>query len=88
MHDKTALLGKDNLNTIEVLIFKAIINLYIVHEEFVSANNVSREYNEIKERNKKSWNFCRIYYIKTKEKYCVSCKKYTANKNSSAIKTK
>ena len=54
MHDKIALLGKDNLNTIEVLIFKAIINLCIVHEEFVSANNVLREYNEIKESNKKS----------------------------------
>ena len=88
MHDKIALLGKDNLNTIEVLIVKTIVNLYLVHEEFVSADNVSREYNEIKERNKESWNFCRIYYIKTKETYCVSCKKYTANKNSSAIKTK
>ena len=54
MHDKIALLGKDNLNTIEVLIVKTIINLYLVHEEFVSADNVSREYNEIKERNKES----------------------------------
>ena len=33
----------------EVLIPKALINSYINHDEFVSANNVLREYNEIKE---------------------------------------
>ena len=27
----------------------------------------------------KSWNFNGIYYIKTMEIYCVSCKKHTAN---------
>ena len=39
-------------------------------------------------RNKKSTNFCGILYIKTMETYCVSCKKYNANKNSSVKKTK
>ena len=39
-HDKTVLLGKDKLNTIKVLICKALINSYISHEEFVSVNNV------------------------------------------------
>ena len=38
--------------------------------------------------NKKSWKFDEIHYIKTMEAYCVSCKKYTANKNSSVKKTK
>ena len=42
------LLGKDKLNTIEVLISKALIDSYISHEELVSVN-VSREYNEMKE---------------------------------------
>ena len=37
------LLGKDKLNTIEVLISKALIDSYISHDEFVSANNVLRE---------------------------------------------
>ena len=37
-HDKIALLGKNKLNTIEVLISKALINSYISHE-FVSVNN-------------------------------------------------
>ena len=48
-HDKLVLLGKDKLNTIEVLISKALIDSYISHDEFVSVNNVLREYNKIKE---------------------------------------
>ena len=47
-HDKIVLLRKDKLNTIEVLISKALIDSYISHNEFVSVNNVLREYNEIK----------------------------------------
>ena len=42
------LLGKVKLNTIEVSILKALIDSYISHDEFVSVNNVFREYNEIK----------------------------------------
>ena len=43
------MLGKDKLNTIEVLISKALIDSYINHGEFVSVNNVWREYYEMKE---------------------------------------
>ena len=43
------LLGKDTLNTIEVLISKALIDSYISHYEFVSVNNVLRKYNKMKE---------------------------------------
>ena len=43
------LLGKDKLNTIEVLISKALINSYISHGEFVLVNNVLTEYYEMKE---------------------------------------
>ena len=39
-HDKTALLAKTNLNTIKVLISRALIDSYISYEEFVLANNV------------------------------------------------
>ena len=46
---KIALLGKYKLDTIEFLISKALIDSYISHDEFVSANNVLREYNEMKE---------------------------------------
>ena len=43
------LLGKTSLNTIEVLISKALINSYVSHDECVSVNNILREYNEMKE---------------------------------------
>ena len=48
-HDKIASLGKDQLNTIEVLIFKDLIDSYISHNEFVSVNNVLIEYKKMKE---------------------------------------
>ena len=47
-HDKTVLVMKCNLDTNEVLISKALINVYINHDESVSVINVLREYNEIK----------------------------------------
>ena len=47
-HDKIVLLVKDNLNTFEVLISKVLINSYISHDEFISVNNVLREYYEVK----------------------------------------
>ena len=45
------LLGKDTLNTIEVLISKALINSDISCDEFPSVN-VSREYNQMKKEMK------------------------------------
>ena len=48
MHDKILVLGKDKLNTIEVLISKALIDSYISHDEFVWVNNALREYYEMK----------------------------------------
>ena len=46
---KMVLLGKDKLDTIEVLFSKSLIDSYISHDEFESVNNVLREYNEMKE---------------------------------------
>ena len=54
------LLGKAKLNTIEILIYNALINSHVSHDDSVSVNNVLRENNEIKEEIK---NFCVIYYI-------------------------
>ena len=51
-HDKIVLLGKAKLDTMEVLISRSLINSYISHDEFVSVNNVLREYNEMKEETK------------------------------------
>ena len=58
-HDKIVFLGKDKLNTIEILISKALIDSYISHDEFVSVNNVLREYNEVKKERKS----CGAHYI-------------------------
>ena len=53
-HDKIVLLIIDKLNTITVLIYKALIDSYISHDKFVSVNNVLREYNEMKKLIKNS----------------------------------
>ena len=46
-HNKIMLLEKDKLNTIEVIISKALNDSFISHDEFVSVNNVLREYYEM-----------------------------------------
>ena len=48
-HNKIMLLEKSKLNIIEVLISKTLIDSYICLGEFVSVNNVLREYYEMKE---------------------------------------
>ena len=47
-HDKIVLLAKSKLNSIEVLISKALIDSVLSHDEFVSINDVLKEYNEKK----------------------------------------
>ena len=42
----------EKLNTIEILISKALFDSYVGQDKFVSANNVLREYNEIKKETK------------------------------------
>ena len=54
IYDQIVLLGKTKLDTTEVLISKALIGLYISHDDFVSVNNLLREYNEMKEEIKSS----------------------------------
>ena len=41
--------AKTKLNSVEVLISRALIDLYISHGEFVSVNNVLRKYGDTKE---------------------------------------
>ena len=55
-HGKIALLGKDKLNTIKVLISEALIDPYISHDEFPSVNNVLKECNEMKKEIRNSQN--------------------------------
>ena len=51
-HDKILLLVKDNLNSIEFLISKALIDWNISHDEFVLINDVLKELYVMKEKNK------------------------------------
>ena len=51
-HDKIVLLAKSKLNSIEVLISKALIDSNISHDEFVLMNNVLKEYDNMKEETK------------------------------------
>ena len=48
-HDKIVLLVKSNLNNIEVLISKALIDSNISHDEFFLINNVLKECGNMKE---------------------------------------
>ena len=58
------LLAKTKLNTIKVLIYKALINSYIIiHEEFVSLNNVLKDFNKTKEDIKNPKNAVEYYDI-------------------------
>ena len=45
------MLAKSKLNSIEVLISKALIDSVISHDEFVLINSVLKEYNETKFKN-------------------------------------
>ena len=48
-HDKIVLLAKSKLNSIKVLISKALIDSNINHEELFLINNALKEYDDMKE---------------------------------------
>ena len=48
-HDKIVLLAKPRINSIEVLISKALINSNIIHDELVLINKVLQELGKMKE---------------------------------------
>ena len=53
-HDKIVLLAKSQLNRIEVLISKALIDSNIGHDELVLINNALKEFHDMKEEIKNS----------------------------------
>ena len=65
------LLGKSKLNTIKILISKALIYSYINHDEFVSINSVLREYAEM-EKEIKNLETSVEYTIQKQWKHIVS----------------
>ena len=53
-HDKMVLFAKSKLNSIAVLISKALIDSNISHDEFILINNVLKEFYDMKEKRKNS----------------------------------
>ena len=51
-HDKMVLLAKGKLNSIEVLIYKALIDSNTSHDEFLLINTLLKEYDDIKKGKK------------------------------------
>ena len=56
-HDKSVLLAKSKLTSIEVLTSKVLIDSDISHDKFVLISNVLKEYENMKEeiKNLKAW---------------------------------
>ena len=48
-YDKKVLLAKSKVNSIEVLISKTLIDSNIIHDEFVSLNNLLKELDNMRE---------------------------------------
>ena len=86
------MLAKSKLNSIEVLISKASIDLNISHDEFVSINNMLKEYDEMKEeiKNLKTQTVHQRFQsiCKTMLSYCLKCRKNTESKNWKVARTK
>ena len=61
-HDKIVLLAKTKLITIKILVSKALMNSYINHDEYVSVNNVLREYDEMTEEIKILENYLFLFW--------------------------
>ena len=55
-HQKIVLSAKSKLDSIEVLIYKILINLIIIHDKFVLINNILKEFYSMKKKIKISNN--------------------------------
>ena len=53
-HDKIFSLAKSKLYSVEVLIYKSLIDSNISHDEFVLINNVQKEFDDVKGKIKNS----------------------------------
>ena len=51
-HDKLVFLARTKLNDTEVLIFRALVDSYVSHNEFVFVNNFSKKYDDMQETTK------------------------------------
>ena len=82
-----SIVRKRKVNAIEVLIFALLIDSFISHDEFVSVNNILREYNEMKKEIKIPETSVE-YIMQNQSKPIVSVVRNTENKNSDVRRTK
>ena len=85
-HDKILLLAKSKLNSIEVLISKALIYSNINHDEFALINML-KEYDKMKEDLIKFIEGFRLFY-KSMLSYSLKCRKNTKSKNPKKTKNR
>ena len=60
--DKIVLLAKPGLNSIKLLVRKALIDSYISQDKLVLVNNVLREYDDMKEATKNLKDTIKSYF--------------------------
>ena len=67
------LLAKSKFNSTEVLISKVLLDSYIIHDEFVLVNDVSRECDDMKEEIKmyKFRHLIKYLNLLIKQCYCI-----------------
>ena len=56
-------LPKKMLNTLKVLVSKALIDLYVIYDEFLLINNALKQYDDMKEKIKNANNIKRIFIV-------------------------
>ena len=78
------MLPKSQLNIIEVLISKALIDSNISHDEFILITNVLKEFynNYFQNKSKSPGTY------KTMLSYCLKCRKNTESKYSKVVRSK
>ena len=76
------LLAKSKFNSTEVLISKVLLDSYIIHDEFVLVNDVSRECDDMKEEIKmyKSRHLIKYLNLLIKQCYCIEKKQILKTK--------
>ena len=57
------LLPKKMLNTLKVLVSKALIDLYVIYDEFLLINNALKQNDDMKEKIKNANNIKRIFIV-------------------------
>ena len=87
-HGRILSLAKSKLNSVEVLIVKALTDPNFNHGEFVWINDMPNEFDEMKEEIKNYIINKSLNYICKSNVICLKCRKNTESKNPKVVKTK